>query len=98
MRAGGYSPVKALVGHGIGRELHEDPDVPCYLRGDIKNTPEIQVGMVLAVEAIYNMGESPVVYGGDDGWTIVTRDGLPSGLFEHTVAIIQNGPRILTKL
>lgn len=96
VRAGGYSPVKALVGHGIGKELHEDPDVPCYLRGDIKNTPEIKVGMVLAVEAIYNMGESPVVYGGDDGWTIVTRDGLPSGLFEHTVAITENGPRVLT--
>ncbi|MBI3887921.1 type I methionyl aminopeptidase [Candidatus Microgenomates bacterium] len=94
----GYSPVKALVGHGIGRELHEDPEVPCYLRGEIENTPELKPGMVIAVEVIYNMGESPVVYGGNDGWTIVTRDGSLSGLFEHTVAITENGPRVLTPI
>lgn len=96
VRGSGYSPVKQLVGHGIGRALHEDPEVPCYLRGRIENTPEIKTGMVLAVEVIYNRGESPVVYGGDDGWTIVTRDNSPSGLFEHTVAITEKGPKVLT--
>lgn len=93
----GYSCVKQLVGHGVGRALHEDPEIPCYLRGRIANTPEIKEGMVLAVEVIYNQGKSPVVYANDDGWTIVTRDSLPSGLFEHTVAVTTTGPQILTK-
>lgn len=92
----GYSCVKQLVGHGVGKMLHEDPEVPCYLRGKIENTAEIKVGMVLAVEIIYNMGKSEVVYDGDDGWTIVTRDASISGLFEHTVAITESGPKILT--
>lgn len=92
----GYSCVKQLVGHGVGKSLHEDPEIPCYQRGDIKNTPEIKTGMVLAIEVIYNQGQSPIVYANDDGWTIVTRDGLPSGLFEHTVAVRANGAEILT--
>lgn len=96
VEGGGYSCVKQLVGHGVGHKLHEDPEIPCYLRGKIENTPEIKVGMVLAVEIIYNMGESALVYENDDGWTIVTRDGSPSGLFEKTVAITPNGPEILT--
>jgi len=96
VEGGGYSCVKQLVGHGVGKMLHEDPEIPCYLRGKIEFTPEIEVGMVLAVEVIYNQGQSPVVYANDDGWTIVTRDGLPSGLFEQTVAVTKNGPEILT--
>lgn len=97
VQGGGYSCVKQLVGHGVGRELHEDPEVPCYVRGKIGNTPEIKVGMVLAIEVIYNMGRSEVVYGSDDGWTIVSRDESVSGLFEHTVAVTAQGPKILTK-
>lgn len=92
----GYSCVKQLVGHGVGRQLHEDPEIPCYLRGRIENTPIIKKGMVLAIEVIYNEGNSSVVYGGDDGWTIVTRDGKLSGLFEHTVAVGEKGAEILT--
>ena len=92
----GYSCVKQLVGHGVGKLLHEDPEIPCYLRGKIENTPEIKEGLVLAVEVIYNQGKSSVVYANDDGWTIVTRDGLPSALFEHTVAVTKTGPEILT--
>lgn len=92
----GYSPVKQLVGHGVGRDLHEDPEIPCYSRGKVENTAEIKEGMVLAIEVIYNMGKSPVIYHNDDGWTIATRDGLPSGLFEYTVAVTANGPRVLT--
>lgn len=97
IEGGGYSCVKQLVGHGVGRKLHEDPEIPCYLRGKISRTPEIKVGMVLAVEAIYNQGKSPVVYSGGDGWTIITADGSLSGLFEHTVAVTANGPNILTQ-
>jgi methionyl aminopeptidase len=94
----GYSPVKQLVGHGIGRDLHEDPEIPCFLRGSVENTEIIKEGMVFAVEVIYNQGKSPVIYDNNDGWTIVTRDGSVSGLFEHTVAITASGPRILTKV
>ena len=96
IESAGYSPVKQLVGHGVGRILHEDPEIPCYIRGRVKNTPLIKPGMILAVEVIYNQGTSPVVYSNDDGWTIVTRDGKLSGLFEHTVAVTETGPRILT--
>lgn len=93
----GYSCVRQLVGHGVGRHLHEDPEVPCYLRGKIANTPLLKPGMVLAIEAIYNQGDAAVVYENDDGWTIVSRDGSASGLFEHTVAITASGPEILTR-
>lgn len=96
VEGGGYSCVKQLVGHGVGKILHEDPEIPCYLRGRIENTPVIKKGMVFAIEVIYNQGNSGVVYANDDGWTIVTRDSLPSGLFEHTVAVTASGPEILT--
>ncbi len=92
----GYSVVRQLVGHGVGRDLHENPEIPGFVRGRTENTPKILPGMVFAVEVIYNYGGPQVVYGGDDGWTIVTRDGSPSGLFEHTVAITDRGPEILT--
>lgn len=96
IRGGGCSPVKQLVGHGVGRKLHEDPEIPCYLRGTVENTPRIKEGMVFAVEAIYNEGKSPVVYLNNDGWTIVTKDASVSGLFEHTVLVTKNGPEIAT--
>lgn len=92
----GYSCVKQLVGHGVGKLLHEDPEIPCYLRGEVNNTAVIKEGMVLAIEVIYNEGKSPVVYKNDDGWSIATRDGANSGLFEHTVAVTAKGPVILT--
>ncbi len=98
IRGGGYFPVKQLVGHGVGYKLHEDPEIPCYLRGEIENTPVIKEGMVFAIEAIYNEGSSQVVYLNDDGWTIVTKDMSVSGLFEHTVIITKNGPEIATML
>lgn len=97
VEGGGYSCVKQLVGHGVGKLLHEDPEIPCYIRGKVENTPEIKVGMVLAVEVIYNQGTAPIVYRDNDGWTIVTRDGKLSGLFEHTVAITKSGLKVLTK-
>lgn len=92
----GYSCVKQLVGHGVGKVLHGDPEIPCFQRGAVGNTPLIKTGMVLAIEVIYNQGASPIVYANDDGWTIVTRDRKPSGLFEHTVAVREKGAEILT--
>lgn len=93
----GYSIVRSLIGHGVGRNLHEDPEVPGYLATKIEKTPEIKEGMTIAIEVIYNMGEPDVSFYNKDGWTIGTADGSLSGLFERTVAITKNGPEILTK-
>lgn len=93
----GYSVVKSLVGHGVGKDLHEEPEVPGYLAVKLEKTPKLTEGMTIAVEVIYNMGKDEVMYKEDDGWTISTRDGSLSGLFERTIAITQNGPVILTK-
>lgn len=92
----GFSPVKALVGHGVGKNLHEEPQIPCFLKRKIEETPALKTGITLAIEIIYNQGKPEVVYGNDDGWTIKTADGKLSGLFEHTVAILKDGPEILT--
>jgi len=92
----GYSVVRTLVGHGIGKVLHEPPEIPCFLRGEIEKTPKILSGMTLAIEVIYNQGKSEVSYENDDGWTIVTADGELSGLFERTIAVTKTGPIILT--
>lgn len=92
----GYSVVTSLTGHGIGRELHEQPAIPCFAMGEYKNSLELIPGMVIAIEIMYNEGVSEVVYKNNDGWTIVTADGKISGLFEHTVAVTQSGPVILT--
>lgn len=93
----GYSIVRSLIGHGVGRELHEDPEVPGALDKKIEKTPELRPGMTIAIEIIYNMGEADVAFYGKDGWTIGSADGSLSGLFERTIAIAENGPEILTK-
>jgi len=90
-----YSVVRALIGHGVGKKLHEAPEVPGYLTKKIEKTPRLTPGMTIAIEVIYNMGSSEVVIG-KDGWTIASKDGLLSGLFERTVAITDKGPMILT--
>lgn len=92
----GYGVVRELIGHGVGKELHEDPPVPGYIRGKIEKTPLLREGMVIAVEVIYNMGKKEVVFSGSDDWTIETKDGSISGLFERTVAITADGYKILT--
>lgn len=92
----GYSVVRTLVGHGVGRKLHEDPEVPGYVKEDRLDTLQIQDGMVLALEVIYNFGCPEVVYKGNDGWTIATKDGTMSGLFESTVAAMPHGCIVLT--
>lgn len=92
-----YSIVRSLVGHGVGRNLHEEPEIPGYLDVPIDKTPLLKEWMTIAIEVIYNMGASDVMYGNRDGWTIRTEDGSISGLFERSVAITRSGPVILTK-
>ncbi len=92
---GNFSVVREFVGHGIGRQLHEDPQIPNY--GPAGRGPKLKVGMTLAIEPMVNVG-SPAVKVLDDGWTAVTLDGRRSAHFEHTVAIMENGPEILTRL
>lgn len=91
-----YSVVRSLVGHGVGEELHEEPEVPGYLVGKIENTPVLREGMVIAIEVIYNMGGPEIVFANRDGWTLKTEDGSLAGLFERSLAITKNGPQILT--
>ena len=90
----GYSVVRSLVGHGIGREMHEEPQVPNY--GTPGKGQKLQAGMVLAIEPMVNQG-GPDTLVLDDDWTVVTRDGSPSAHFEHTVAVTQDGPVILSR-
>lgn len=91
----GYSVVRSLVGHGVGKSLHEEPEVPGFLTGSMSNTPKLRHGMVLAIEVIYNMGRHDVRHG-DDPWTIRTVDKTISGLFERTIVITEAGPVVLT--
>jgi methionyl aminopeptidase len=93
VEARGYSVVREFVGHGIGRRLHEPPQVPNY--GRAGSGKRIEVGLVLAIEPMVNAG-APEVALLDDGWTAVTADGSLSAHFEHTVAVTENGPEILT--
>lgn len=91
----GFSVVRSFVGHGIGKRLHEDPPVPNY--GEAERGIRLKEGMVLAIEPMVNAGSSEVKMK-EDGWTAVTGDGSLSAHFEHSVAITQNGPYILSRL
>lgn len=93
--ASGYSVVRDFVGHGIGRSLHEPPQVPNF--GPPGRGPRLRAGMVLALEPMVNVGDPAVEVLGD-GWTATTADRTLSSHFEHTVAITENGPEILTKV
>jgi methionyl aminopeptidase len=92
----GYSVVRTLVGHGVGRELHEEPEIQGYLVEKIEKTPLLREGMAIAIEVIYNMGGPEVVLANRDDWTIKTEDDSLAGLFERSLAITKNGPLILT--
>jgi len=92
VEAAGYSVVTEFVGHGIGRQLHEEPQVPNY--GEPGQGPRLQAGMVLAIEPMVNMGGSAVRVL-DDRWTAVTADGSLSAHFEHTIAIQPSGPALV---
>ena len=88
-----FSVVREFVGHGVGRKLHEEPQIPNY--GKRGSGPRLKAGMTLAIEPMVNLGTAAVRLL-DDGWTVVTADGLPSAHFEHTVLITKDEPEILT--
>jgi methionyl aminopeptidase len=93
VEAAGFSVVKSLVGHGVGRHYHEDPHVPNF--GEPGRGPRLSEGMTIAIEPMITIG-GPDVWLAEDGWTISTTDGSRAAHFEHTVAILADGPRILT--
>lgn len=89
----GYYVVRKFIGHGIGHEMHEDPEVPNF--GRAGTGPVLRPGMTLAIEPMTTMG-SPEIFVGDDGWTVYTADGKPSCHIEHTVLVTESDPEILT--
>jgi len=91
--AAGFSVVREYVGHGIGRAMHEDPQLPNF--GPAGQGPTLAAGMVFAIEPMVNAGGA-AVRALDDGWTVVTEDGTLSAHFEHTVAVTEDGPLVLT--
>jgi methionyl aminopeptidase len=91
--AHGYGVVRSFVGHGIGTEMHEEPQVPNYRTGN--RGRKIEVGLCLAIEPMFTLGRHEAFLAPDD-WTIVTRDGSLAAHFEHTIAVTEHGPRILT--
>jgi methionyl aminopeptidase len=93
VEANGLSVIRTLVGHGIGREMHEEPQVPNF--GEPGRGPELEVGTVLAIEPMVNAG-GPLVRMGDDGWSVFSEDDSLAAHFEFTVAVTPEGPRVLT--
>jgi methionyl aminopeptidase len=89
----GFSVIRSLVGHGIGRDMHEDPQIPNF--GKAGTGPTLEEGMVFAVEPMVNAGAHPIRMGSDN-WSVYSQDGSLAAHFEHTVAITAEGPRILT--
>lgn len=94
--AAGYSLVRSFCGHGVGRSMHEEPEVPNF--GPAGRGARLQVGMTLAIEPMVNAGGPDVIVDDRDGWTVRTRDGSLSAHFEHTVAVGADGPELLTAL
>ena len=89
----GFSVIRSLVGHGVGRQMHEEPQIPNF--GEPGRGPKLEPGMTLAIEPMIAVG-SPEIYVQDDEWSISTRDASLTAHFEHTVAVTEDGPRILT--
>jgi methionyl aminopeptidase len=96
IKKAGYTPIRALVGHGVGRELHEAPAIPCFVPDNARFINyKIEKGMVVAIEIMYTHG-NPDIEIGRDGWTISMADGKISALFEETIAVRSAGPLVLT--
>jgi methionyl aminopeptidase len=93
VESNGFSVVREFVGHGVGRSMHEEPQVPNFVEN--KSSPKLRPGMTIAIEPMVNAGKAAVEVLSDK-WTVVTRDGLPSAHFEHTVLITEGEPEILT--
>ncbi len=96
LRASGYFALKSLTGHAVGHTLHEEPMIPGYIDRKLDRTPLIVSGMTLAIEIIYSMGSHDIRYAGTDGWTLSTRDGSLSAVFEHTIAVLDHNSTVLT--
>ncbi len=96
--AADLTPIRALVGHGIGRDLHEDPHIPCFVQGSRESSPIIPEGATFAIEVMYTKGTPDIYVDRADQWTIRTRDGKIASLFEETVAVVADGPIVLTEL
>jgi len=92
----GYSIVASLTGHGVGHELHEEPLIPGFVRGNIKRTPLLVPGMTLAIEIIYSKGKGSIEYAGNDDWTLSTQDRSYSAVFERTIEVTEGSPLVLT--
>ena len=92
----GYRVVEELVGHGVGRKLHEDPEISGLLLKPLSKTSELKIGMTLAIEAIYVLGKPDVYVDEADGWTIRTKDGTIASCFEKTIAVTRDGLLVLT--
>jgi len=97
IKKAGFSPIEVLTGHGVGKNLHEEPQIPCLLKEEIEKTPLLKSGMTLAVEVIYAENNPELVIG-EDGWTIKTADNGLAGLFENTILVTERSPIILTPL
>ncbi|MFN0176070.1 MAG: type I methionyl aminopeptidase [Saprospiraceae bacterium] len=89
----GFSVVREFVGHGVGKSMHEEPQVPNHVDG--KNSPKLRAGMTIAIEPMVNAGKADVIMEAD-GWTVVTKDGSCSAHFEHTVLVTEGEPEIMT--
>jgi methionyl aminopeptidase len=96
IESAGYSVVKALTGHAIGKTLHEEPMIPGYRERPVERTPILVAGMTVAVEIIYAQGDGDIVYSDDDGWTLESRDKSLTAVFEHTIAIKADRTDVLT--
>ncbi len=96
VEAAGFGVIRKLVGHGVGRSLHEDPQIPNY--GTAGTPPRLEPGFVLAIEPMITVGDYDIVEDESDGWSIYTVDGSLAAHVEHTVAITADGPRVLTRL
>ena len=90
----GYGVVRELVGHGVGKNLHEEPDIPNF--GNKGRGVRLSKGMVIAIEPMINAGTEKVLFSEEDGWTVTTKDKSLSAHYENTIAITDNGPQILT--
>lgn len=97
IKKAGFTPVRSLTGHGIGRSLHEEPPIPCFLKGKAAQTKILATGMSLAIEVIYAQGKPDLILE-DDGWTLQTKDGGLAGLFEDTILITNQGAETITPL
>jgi len=92
----GYSVVRSLTGHGVGKTLHEEPMIPEYLDKPLERTPLLVSGMTLAIEVIYAMGKGAIVYSKDDGWTLASKDESLTAVFEQTIGIGESETSVLT--